>query len=86
MKNEFFTSIFVMLGLCSLGKPNCLDTLRHGLEALLTCLQTFWSHLAFNLGMTLTLKVNVKVTMPTRGLTVTTIIISLWLIVIEFQA
>ncbi len=41
---------------------------------------------AFNLEMTLTLKVKVKVTRPTRGLTVTAIIIGLWLIVIELQA
>ena len=41
---------------------------------------------AFDLGMTLTLKVKVKVTRPTRGLTVTTIIIGLWLIAIELWA
>ena len=36
--------------------------------------------------MTLTSKVKVKVTRPTRGLTITTIIIGLWLIVIELWA
>ena len=41
---------------------------------------------AFDLGMTLTLKVKVKVARPTRGLTVTTIIIGLWLIVNELWA
>ena len=41
---------------------------------------------AFDLGLTLTLKVKVKVMRPTRGLTITTIIIGLWLIVIELQA
>ena len=47
---------------------------------------TLESFKAFGLRMTLTLKVKVKVTRPTRGLTDTTIIIGLWLIVIELRA
>ena len=87
MKNEFFTSILVILRLGGLSEPNCLEMLRHSLEALLTCFRTFSeSFKAFDLGMTLTLKAKVKVTRPTRGLTVTTIIIGLWLIAIELQA
>ena len=47
---------------------------------------TLESFEAFDLEMTLTLKVKVKVTRPTWGLTATLIIKSLWLIIIELLA
>ena len=93
MKNEFLQAFF-FLRPSSLNKPNCLETLRCGLEALLTCLRTFLSHLEhLTLGWPWLYGSGWwpwpwgwKVKRPTRGLAVTTIIISLWLIFIELQA
>ena len=62
-----------------LGDPQAWSTSSSDMFA-----NTLESFGAFDLGMTL--KVKVKVTRPTRGLTVTTVIIGLWLIFIELWA